>query len=47
MSAAVLIVAGLSGIWLLWYVRKRRTNGLLVTVLGAALLPLVYVLYEL
>ncbi|MEL6428624.1 MAG: PepSY-associated TM helix domain-containing protein [Planctomycetota bacterium] len=46
-SAAILIVAGLSGIWLLWYVRKRRTNGLLVTVLGAALLPLVYVLYEL
>ncbi|MEC8512065.1 MAG: PepSY-associated TM helix domain-containing protein [Planctomycetota bacterium] len=46
-SAAVLLVCGLTGLWLLWFVKKRRRSGLAVTALGVLALPLVYVLFEL
>lgn len=35
-SAVVLLIAGATGIWLLWYVKKRRKSGLVLT--GAGIL---------
>ncbi|MCC6781710.1 MAG: PepSY-associated TM helix domain-containing protein [Planctomycetes bacterium] len=34
-AAGLTVVCGLTGIWLLWYVKKRRWTGLLAAVLGA------------
>lgn len=46
-SAVVLLVCGLTGLWLLWFVRKRRRSGMAVTAVGVLVLPLVYLLFEL
>lgn len=45
-SAVVLTLSGLTGIWLLWHVRRRRVRGLLITAAGAAALALVVLVAE-
>ncbi|MEM1447667.1 MAG: PepSY-associated TM helix domain-containing protein [Planctomycetota bacterium] len=45
-SAIVLTVSGLTGLWLLWYVRKRRVSGFAATAVGIAVLAVVYALFE-
>ena len=42
-TAGLLGVMAVSGIWLLLYVRRRRTSGLWVGLVGTLLLWLVYV----
>ncbi len=45
-SAVLLTLSGLTGIWLLWHVRRRRVRGLLVVIAGAAALALVVLIAE-
>lgn len=45
-SAIVLLVAGVTGIWLLLYVRKRRSLGLWTAVAGTLVLLVVYMAAE-
>lgn len=46
LSAAVLLVSGLSGLWLLWFVRLRRAAGLVVAALGGVALTAVWFVCE-
>lgn len=43
-AAVVLIVISATGLWLLWFVRKRRRSGLWTTTVGAIALWLLYLL---
>lgn len=43
-SAILLSLVSASGIWLLWYVRRRRVSGLWIGIAGAALVAAVYAL---
>lgn len=45
-SAAVLLVAGLTGLWLLWFVRLRRVWGLALTGAGSVALVAVWFVWE-
>lgn len=45
LSGALLALVSASGLWLLWYVRRRRTSGLWIGALGAAALGCVWWLW--
>ncbi|MEM9379989.1 MAG: PepSY-associated TM helix domain-containing protein [Planctomycetota bacterium] len=45
-SAIVLTVSGLTGLWLLWYVRRRRVSGFAATVAGIVVLVAFYAYFE-
>lgn len=40
LSAALLTAVGVSGIWLLWFLKKRRFDGLLTSLVGTVVLVL-------
>jgi len=45
-SAIVLALSGATGIWLLWFLKKVRTNGLLVATAGSVALFAVYLVWR-
>ncbi|MBI5364183.1 MAG: PepSY-associated TM helix domain-containing protein [Planctomycetes bacterium] len=44
-SAVVMIVAALTGLWLLFYVQKRKNPGLLVALVGCVVLVIAWALF--
>jgi hypothetical protein len=45
LSAIVMALAGVTGLWLLFYLRRRRTSGLLTALIGGLVLIVLFYLF--